>query len=387
MQLDSVQVLDLTRLLPGPYATQLLADAGADVVKVEDTETGDYARHMPPMTDRDVGALFDSVNRGKRSVALDLKSPEGRTAFYRLVETADVVIEGFRPVVADRLEIDYETLTEYNEDLVYCSLSGYGQTGPYAERAGHDLTYVGVTGLLDMTREDASAPPQIPGYQISDFGGGLFAAFSVVGGLLSRELGNGGEYVDIAMTDVVASFSQALSYEALTGDDPRPGETALTGAVPWYDIYETADGRYVTFAALEEKFWTSFCEEVGREDLLDVHGSDDPAELEAIRDALEELFASRSRDEWLETLSGETMVGPVYTPAEALDHPQFEVRGLVERPDDAPPGIGFPAAGSDAPERDDASIPGHGEHTDDLLASVGYDADHRAALRDDGVIR
>jgi len=387
MQLDSIQILDLTRLLPGPYATQLLADAGADVIKVEDTRTGDYARHMPPMTDRDVGALFDNVNRGKQSIALDLKSSEGRTAFYRLVETADVVFEGFRPGVADRLEVDYETLTEYNDELVYCSLSGYGQTGPYADRAGHDLNYVGVSGLLDMTREDESAPPQIPGYQISDFGGGLFAAFSIVGGLLSRELGNGGEYIDIAMTDVVASFSQALSYEALTGDDPRPGETPLTGAVPWYDIYETEDGRYVTFAALEEKFWTTFCEEVGREDLLDVHGSDDPAELEAIREELEALFASRSRDEWLETLSDETVVGPVYTPAEALEHPQFEARGLVERPDDAPPRVGFPAAGPDAPESDDESLPDHGEHTDELLASVGYDETQRAELRDAGVIR
>ncbi|MFD1565554.1 CaiB/BaiF CoA transferase family protein [Haloarchaeobius amylolyticus] len=387
MQLDSVQVLDLTRLLPGPYATQLLADAGADVVKVEDTDTGDYARQLPPLTDRDVGALFDSVNRGKRSVALDLKSPEGRTAFYRLVETADVVIEGFRPGVVDRLEIDYETLTEYNDELVYCSLSGYGQTGPYADRAGHDLNYVGVAGLLDMTREDESAPPQIPGYQIGDFGGGLFAAFSVVGGLLSRELGNGGEYVDVAMTDVVASFSQAIAYEALTGDEPRPGETPYTGQYPWYDVYETADGQYVTFAALEEKFWVAFCEEVGREDFLDVHGSDDPAELKAVREELEALFASRSRDEWLETLSDETAVGPVYTPAEALDDRQLEARGLVERPDDAPPRVGFPAAGSDAPESHDESLPAHGEHTDDLLASVGYDEAQRADLRDAGVIR
>ncbi|WP_226482513.1 CaiB/BaiF CoA transferase family protein [Natrinema amylolyticum] len=387
MQLDSVRILDLSRLLPGPYATQLLADAGADVVKVEDTEAGDYARHTPPMTERDVGALFDSVNRGKRSIALDLKSGAGRAAFYRLVEEADVVFEQFRPGVAERLEIDYETLAEHNEDLVYCSLSGYGQTGPYAERAGHDLNYVGVAGLLDMTREDEAMAPQIPGYQIGDLGGGLFAAFSIVGGLLSRELGNGGEYVDVAMTDVVASFSQAIAHGALTGDDPRPGETALTGEFPWYDVYETADGRYVTLAALEPKFWTAFCEEVDREELIDAHGTDDPAELAAVREELEALFASRSRDAWLADLSDETMTGPVCTPAEAVEHPQLEARGLIERPDDAPPRVGFPATGTNVPEHRDESVPAHGEHTDELLAEVGYDESERADLRETGAVR
>ncbi|WP_226040159.1 CaiB/BaiF CoA-transferase family protein [Natrinema sp. DC36] len=387
MQLDSVRVLDLSRLLPGPYATQLLADAGADVIKVEDTDAGDYARYTPPTTDRGVGALFDGVNRGKRSIAVDLKSDAGRTAFYRLVEDADVVFEQFRPGVAERLGVDYETLLEYNEDLVYCSLSGYGQTGPYAERAGHDLNYVGLAGLLEMTREDETMAPQIPGYQIGDLGGGLFAAFSIVGGLLSRELGNGGEYIDVAMTDVVASFSQAISHEALTGDDPRPGETALTGRYPWYDVYEAADGRYVTLAALEPKFWEAFCEETGREELIDAHGTDDPAELEAVREELESLFASRSRDEWLETLSDETMVGPVCTPAEALEHPQLEARGLIERPADAPPRVGFPAMGSNVPDSHDESVPGHGAHTDALLASVGYDESERADLRESGIIR
>ncbi|RZH69164.1 CaiB/BaiF CoA transferase family protein [Natrinema altunense] len=387
MQLDSVRILDLSRLLPGPYATQLLADAGADVIKVEDTDRGDYARDIPPTTDRGVGALFGSVNRGKRSIALDLKSEAGREAFYELVADADVVFEQFRPGVADRLEIEYETLVGYNDDLVYCSLSGYGGTGPYAERAGHDLNYVGVAGLLDMTREDESMAPQLPGYQIGDLGGGLFAAVSIVGGLLSRELGNGGEYVDVAMTDVVASFSQAVAHEALTGGDPRPGETPLTGTFPWYDVYETADGRYVTLAALEPKFWAAFCEEVGREELIDAHGTDEPAELAAVREELAALFASRSRDAWLADLSEETTVGPVCTPAEALEHPQLEARGLIERPADAPPRIGFPARGSNVPDTHDESIPKHGEHTDELLASVGYDESERAALRDADVIR
>ncbi|NHN60858.1 MULTISPECIES: CaiB/BaiF CoA-transferase family protein [Halorussus] len=388
MRLDGVRVLDLTRLLPGPYATQLLADAGADVVKVEDPDRGDYAREMGPFTDRDVGAMFDSVNRGKRSVAVDLKSEAGREAFYALVESADAVVEQFRPGVVDRLGVDYETLRKHNGELVYCSLSGYGQTGPYADRAGHDLNYVGLAGLLDMTREDADAPPQIPGYQVADLGGGLFAAFAVVGALASRELGNtGGEYVDVAMSDVVLSFSQSVAYPALTGGNPRPGETELTGGVPWYDVYECADGRYVTLAALEPAFWAAFCEAVGREDLTGKHGTDDPAVREALRDELAALFASRSRERWLETLGDETMTAPVNTPAEAVEHPQFEARGVVERPDDAPPRVGFPGRSSAEPEATDERVPERGQHTDEVLREVGLADADLAALREADAIR
>ncbi|MFT4947646.1 MAG: alpha-methylacyl-CoA racemase, partial [Natronomonas sp.] len=230
MQLDSVRVLDLSRLLPGPYATQLLADAGAEVVKIEDTGSGDYARAMPPYTEGGDGAIFDAVNRGKRSVALDLKSEGGQRALHRLAEDADVVLETFRPTVVDRLGIDYGSLRETNEALVYCSLTGYGQGGPLADRAGHDLNYIGRAGMLDLTREGEDARPQIPGYTVADIAGGLFAAFSIVSALLSRELGpGGGEYIDVSMTDVVLSFSQAVVQPVFEGEQPRPGEGELNG--------------------------------------------------------------------------------------------------------------------------------------------------------------
>lgn len=383
MQLDGIRILDLTHLLPGPYATQLLTDAGADVVKVENPAQGDLARQMPPLTDRDVGAMFDSLNRGKRSVALDLKTEPGREVFYELAKSADVVFEQFRPGVVDRLKIDYESLREHNDDLVYCSLSGYGQTGPDADRAGHDLNYAGVAGLLDMTRENPDARPQIPGYQVGDFAGGLFAAFAVVGALLSRELGNtGGEYVDVAMTDVVLSFSQAIAHEALTGGNPRPGETPLTGQFPWYDVYECEDGRYLTLAALEPQFWEAFCTEVSRENLVEAHMSDDPDVRAALREELEDLFASRPRDEWLDALSDETMAGPVNTPAEALEHPQIEARNVVEHPDDAPPRVGFPAKSTSGAESTDEWIPGLGEHTEEVLRDVGLSDEDIATLRE-----
>jgi len=388
MQLDGVCVLDLSQLLPGPYATQLLADAGADVIKVETTDVGDGARYSPPETEGGVGALFDAVNRGKRSVAIDLKDGDGRAAFYELVADADVVIEGFRPGVADRLGIDYETLTDHRPDLVYCSLTGYGQAGPYADRAGHDLNYIGLAGLLDMTRQSDREAPRIPGYQVADMAGGLLAAFSVCSALLSRELGNTeGEYLDVALTDAVVSLSQALAPEALGGDDPRPGETPLTGQFPWYDVYETKDGKYVTLGALEPQFWTAFCEAVDRADLTDKHMTGDPAEREALREELTEIFQSRTREEWVEAMADvDAAVDAVYTPAETVEHPQIEARGYVERPADAPPRVGLPVCGSAVSREAVGPAPGHGEHTDAVLAAAGLDAAEIDRLRDAGAI-
>lgn len=388
MRLDGVRVLDLSRLLPGPYATQLLRDLGADVIKIEDPETGDYARDQPPLTDRGRGRLFEAINRGKRSVGVDLKRARGRELFYRLAGDADVIFEQFRPGVADRLGIDYETICEHNPSVVYCSLSGYGQTGPYADRVGHDLNYVGVGGLLDMTRESPDQAPRIPGYPIADMSGGLFAAFAVVGALASRALGNtDGEYIDVAMTDVVVSLSQAVTAGALAGEDPRPGGTALTGRDPWYDVYEAADGRYLTLAALEPKFWAAFCEAVDRPDLQAVHGTDDPAERSALREELAALFAERSRDDWLDRLADtEAMVGPVNTPRELLVDPQIDARGLVERPDDGAPRIGFPARFSGGPAVSAGPAPGLGEHTDELLGALGVDDSTLEDLRNEGVV-
>lgn len=384
MRLDGVRVLDLTRLLPGPYATQLLADAGADVIKIEDTDSGDYARHMPPVTDSGVGAVFDGVNRGKRSVALDLKTDGGRDAFYRLLDDSDVVFEGFRPGVAERLGIDYDSVREHKPSIIYCSLSGYGQSGPLAERAGHDLNYVGRAGLLDMTREDESSKPQIPGYPVADMAGGLFAAFAIVGALCSRELGNSdGEYIDVAMADVALSFSQVVAPQALAGENPRPGATPLTGDFPWYDTYETADGSYVTLAALEPKFWQSFCETVEREDLVSEHMNTDPATMQALREELESIFRERTREEWENIGDGATVDG-VYTPREAVEAAQFNERGVIRRDVDQAPRIGFPAV-SDTPETDE-SIPAHGEHTDAVLRSIGYDQRMLEQLRKTGAI-
>lgn len=384
MNLEGVRVLDLTRLLPGPYATQLLADAGADVIKVEEAKMGDYARYTPPMTDDGIGSLFDAINRGKRSVSLNLKTDAGTEAFYRLAESADVIFEQFRPGVAERLGVDYESVTEYNSDVIYCSLTGYGQNGPDSQRVGHDLNYVATAGLLDMTRSDPESSPEIPGFPIGDMSGGLFSAYAIVGALLSRELGNeDGEYLDISMTDVALSFSQSVSHEAIAGEEPRPGETSLTGGLPWYDIYETADGRYVTLAALEPEFWETFCETVGREDLIDAHGLGGGDDLEAVRTELTDLFASQTAAEWEEQLGDEeTMFARVNRIDEALHHPQIEARDIVLDPEDARRRVAAPVRRAET----DEAVPGHGEHTESVLREAGFDEDALAELREAGAI-
>lgn len=380
MNLDSVRVLDLTRLLPGPYGTQQLADLGAKVIKIEDTQIGDYARQM------DDGNIFRAINRDKKSVTLDLKTDAGREAFYRLVADVDVVIESFRPGVVSRLGIDYDTLREYNSEIVYCSISAFGQTGPNADRAGHDLNVAGVAGLLDVSREHSEAKPTLPGYQIADMATGLFAAFSITSALLSRELGSdGGEYIDVAMADVTLSFGQSLAGPAFSGNDPRPGETPLTGSLPWYDIYETADGRYVVLAALERPFWESFCEAINREDLIDAHDSEDPAVREALREELAAVFTERTRDDWERDLGDrDTTVSGIYSLSEALENPQTKVRGIIERSGETPR-IGFPAI-ADRPETDE-TLPSLGEHTDEILNAAGYSDEKIESLRTRGVIR
>jgi alpha-methylacyl-CoA racemase len=384
MDLEGITVLDFTHLLPGPYATQLLADAGARVIKVE-PPGGDAARHLPVDGD-EPGTLFDLLNRGKRSIVLDLKAEGVERALDPLLAEADVVVEQFQPGVADRLGIGEDDVREHAPDVVYCSMSGYGQTGPDADRVGHDLNYVGEAGLLDMTRAEPDGRPAIPGATVADTAGGLVAAFSVVAALLSRELGTGdGEYVDVSLTDATLSLGQTLAASALFGGNPRPRETGLTGRQPCYDVYECADGRYLTVAALEPTYWANLCRALDHEELVAEHMARDPATREAVRQTLADTFATRSHDAWLDHLAGEgAMVGGVRTPREALDRPAARERGMVREPDDAPPRLGFPAV-CDAPVPTDGP-PALGADTDTVLAEMGLGDVVRERLADEGVI-
>jgi len=392
MDLDGIRVLDLTQLLPGPYGTQLLADMGTEVVKVEPPQ-GDPARLVRAQPGWS-GYVFSAVNADKKSITLDLKQEAGRKAFYGLVADADVVFEQFRPGVADRLGIDYETLATHNEDIVYCSLTGYGQAGPYRDRAGHDLNYVGFAGLADMTRDDPDDAPTPPGYPIADMTGGLMAVTSILGAVLSRELGNtGGTRIDLSMTDAVLSYAQLEVAMADDGLDPRPGETPVSGAFPWYDVYETADGRYVTLAALEPRFWETFCEALDRPDLVEYHMTQDDDERAWVREELADLFADHTRAEWEDRLGtiDDAMFGLVNTPAEAVEDPHLRERGIFAETDAGHRRVRFPArtetAGDDAGDAGSTgTLPTLGEHTDELLAECGFDADEIARLREENVV-
>jgi alpha-methylacyl-CoA racemase len=261
--LAGLTILDLTRLLPGPAATMHLADYGADVIKIEDTGDGDYLRDFPPLIgpagERPSNPVFSAVNRGKRSIALNLKSDAGRDVLLRLVDRADALIEGFRPGVLERLGCGWETLHARNPKLVVCSLTGYGQTGPLANDAGHDLNYLAVTGVLDQIR--ANGQPAIPNLQIGDLLGGALAALSaLLVALVGAQRGGIGTRIDVAMTDALLAHHFFPHADHDAGHDARAESTLLTGGVACYHVYRTADGRELAVGALELKFWQAFCD-------------------------------------------------------------------------------------------------------------------------------
>jgi crotonobetainyl-CoA:carnitine CoA-transferase CaiB-like acyl-CoA transferase len=362
-------VLDLTRLLPGGYCTLLLADHGADVIKVEDTGAGDYARADAPS--------FAALNRGKRSLRLDLKTEGGRDALLRLARGADVLVESFRPGVMDRLGVGFPVLREVNPRLVYCAITGYGQDGPLRLRAGHDLNYLARAGVLALSGE-GDGPPVQAAAQIADVAGGaLMAAFGILAALRSGE----GQFVDISMTDGAMSLLAMPAAQLLAGGAPaRRGELTLGGRLLCYRPYRCADG-WVSMGALEPKFWAAFCRGTGREDLIahqfDAPGSDAHAEVEAV-------IADRGRAEW-QAFNDEhdCCLEPVLELEEALAAEQTRARGMVAGDLLATP-VKLSATPADFGR---GGPPGLGEHTDELLAEAGYDAGEIAALREAGAVK
>ena len=389
--LAGVRVLDLTRLLPGPMCTLYLADLGADVVKVEDTLAGDYARTLalsPGTPSRGTTAWYRALNRNKRSVAIDLKSPSGHGAFMALASRADVIVEGFRPGVVAALGVDYERVRAVNPRVVYCALSGHGQTGPRATAAGHDINYLGYAGALHYSGERGRAPA-LPNLQIADLlGGAATAAIGILGSLLGAHRSGQGRYVDVAMTDAVFAHQIFLlgALEDAGAVAPR-GEDLLTGGVPCYGVYATKDGRHLAVGALEAKFWRALCDALGRPDLVPLQFATG-AKGDQARLALEAIFAGATLAQWRERLEAvDCCVTPVLTFDEALADAQFAARSMIRaRPDGsrqfAPPFALAPPAFSIT--RD---APAQGEHTREVLREAGLDDAAIAALLRDGAVR
>jgi crotonobetainyl-CoA:carnitine CoA-transferase CaiB-like acyl-CoA transferase len=388
--LAGVRVLDMTRLLPGPMCTLHLADLGADVIKIEDTGAGDYARGLaadPSSAPRAMSAWYRAINRNKRSLAIDLKRPEGRDAFFALARDADAVVEGFRPGAVRALGVDYDAVRAVNPRVVYCALSGYGQTGPRALAAGHDVNYLGYAGVLNHTGERGGAPA-LASLQIADvLGGAATAAIGILAALFGALRQGRGRYVDVAMADAVLAH-QVFALGALedAGRVAPRGEDLLTGGVPCYGVYATRDGRWLAVGALEPKFWRALCEALERPDLA-AHAFATGAEGARVRDALALVFAQRTRDEWSERLRGvDCCVTPVLTFPEALADPQFVARRIVvTRPDGsrqfAPPFVLEPGAFAIARE-----APRQGEQSREILREAGYADEAIEALIAAGVV-
>ena len=394
LPLEGLKVLDLTRLLPGGFCSMLLADFGADVIKVEDTGLGDYVRWAPPYyegVERSAGsALFLSLNRGKRSIRIDLKSAQGKDVLLRLVREADVLLESFRPGVLDRLGVGYERLREENPGLVYGAITGYGQDGPGRDRSGHDLNYLGLNGILGLSGE-ADGLPASSAAQIADLGGGaLMAAVGILVALRERERSGQGQQVDCSMFDGSLSFLAMLAAEMLAGGPvPRRGELRLAGGIVCYRPYRCADG-YVTLGALEPKFWSAFCQGVGREDLAG-HAFDPPGS-EAHR-TLSEIFAERTREQWRAfAAEHDCCLEPVLDLDEALNGELVAAREMVVSLDQ--PGadqpvrlLGLPFKLSRTPgDPVRAPGPGLGEHTREVLREAGYTSAEVDALLESGAV-
>lgn len=400
LPLAGVHVLDLSRLLPGGFCSLMLADLGADVLKVEDTGMGDYVRWSPPYhegaEESAKGALFLALNRNKRSIRLNLKSSAGREVLLRLARDADVLLESFRPGVLDRLGVGYERLREESPGLVYCAITGYGQDGPARDRSGHDINYLALGGLLALTGDEDGPPVQSAG-QIADIGGGaLMAVAGIMAALRERDgspsrPGSGeGQVVDVSMFDGALSWLAMVAARALCeGRAQRRGELELAGSLVCYRPYRCADG-WVALGALEPKFWAAWCRGVGREDLVERqferHGSDAHREAETI-------FASRTRAEWQSFASEhDCCLEPVLELDEALSSELVAAREMVVELDQ--PGAERPVRLLGAPVRlsrtpaDTNRLPGPvlGEHTDAVLSDLGYGAEQVEALKASGAV-
>ncbi len=392
MALDEIKVLDLSRLAPGPYCSMLLADFGADVTLVEavpgtSSKLGSSATRSSESAER--AAAFNALGRGKKSIALNLKDPAAREIFYRMAESADVVLEGFRPGVVQRLGVDYETLSKINPRIIYCSLSGFGQTGPYSNLVGHDINYISVGGALGVTGRPGT-PPAIPINLVADFaGGGMHAALAICMAIIARERTGRGQNIDISMSDGVLSLmTSAFTGFFANNQVIKPGEYLLNGGVPWYNTYECSDGRWFSIGSIEPHFYEALCRVLGTEEFLDKQF--DQSIYSDMQEKWAGIFKTKTADEWMEIMSRyDICAAPVLEMDRVVTDPHNVAREMVVEVD-SPVGkvkqIGIGAKLSETPGQVRSTSPIVGQHTDDVLKSLGYDDAKIGELRSSGAV-
>ncbi len=389
--LEGIKVLDLSRLLPGPFASLVLADLGARVDKIEDTEAGDYLRHMPPLVGKNdpTSAMFLALNRNKRSAQIDLKKPEAREVFLRLVDSYDVVLEQFRPKVLDRLGLSHATLLERNPRLVICALTGYGQTGPLAMRAGHDIDYLARAGILGFQGPE-NAPPQPPGFQLADVSGGLWSVIGILAALEERRRTDRGKIVDVSMTEASMPFGIVSIASMLGGQKLSRGGEPLTGGIAAYNVYETKDGKFMALGALEPKFWLAFASNAGLDaDMPNVMMGIMPGEHQpALKKKVAAVFAAKTRDEWRAfSEAHDCCLEPVLEPSELVTDANLASREMffdVESPWGTLKQLKTPLTKEGTAR---SAPPKMGEHTDEILREAGLSDDEIADLHAKRVVK
>ncbi|MFN2361239.1 MAG: CaiB/BaiF CoA transferase family protein [Marinobacter sp.] len=327
--LSHLKVLDFSTLLPGPYATMLLADMGADVLRVEAPGRLDLTRVMPPLEDG-VSTAHTFLNRGKRSLGLDLKKEGSAEVIKRLVKDYDIVIEQFRPGVMDRLGIGYDTLKAINPNLIYCAITGYGQTGPYKDRAGHDINYLSLAGVSSHCGRKESGPPPL-GIQVADVAGGSHhAVMGILAAVIHRQQTGKGQYIDISMTDAAFAMNTMAGAAALAGGQEQKPESSMLNGGTFYDYYQTSDGRWLSVGSLEPQFSGRLCDALDIPEMKSFALSQNPEHQKTIRDALKAAIAGKTLAEWEDVFTEvDACVEPVLTIAEAAEHPQMKARNMV----------------------------------------------------------
>ncbi|MGD8948703.1 MAG: CaiB/BaiF CoA-transferase family protein [Desulfobacterales bacterium] len=376
--LSGITVIDLSRLLPGPYCSMILADHGARVIAIEDRRF---------LAD---GLFFNIVNRNKEHMSLNLKTDEGKEIFFRLAQTADVLLEGFRPGVVNRLGVDYDSVRKVNSQIIYCSITGYGQNGPYRDRVGHDVNYLSNAGVLNLIGEP-DRPPSIPGVQIADIaGGGMNAAIGILLALFAREKTGKGQYIDISMTDGMVAFLPAVMFfQQLTGQEPRRANDMLSHRYACYNTYETADGEYISIGAVENRFWKKLCEVLEVPQYAELQ-YDDQHRLKII-DYMRETFKKKNLDDW-EAKLGDLDIcwGRVQSLKEMLTDPLFLEREMVldikDKNGKSSKTIGVPVKLSETPGSVRTPPVEFGESTAAILKEIGYSEDDVKRLADKKVV-